>query len=53
VIPNANHLFITAKTGSLKEYAGLPKEFAPGFLDSISDWLQKRTGAATGVKKQT
>lgn len=44
VIPNANHLFITAKTGSLKEYAGLPKEFAPGFLDSISDWLQKRTG---------
>jgi pimeloyl-ACP methyl ester carboxylesterase len=38
-IPGANHLFIKAQTGSMSEYPTLPKEFAPGFLKSISDWL--------------
>jgi pimeloyl-ACP methyl ester carboxylesterase len=41
IIPGANHLFITAPTGSPLEYAGLKKEFAPGVLDQISDWILK------------
>ena len=38
-IPGANHLFIKAQTGSMSEYPTLSKEFAPGFLEIISDWL--------------
>jgi pimeloyl-ACP methyl ester carboxylesterase len=41
VIPKANHLFLAAKTGSPMEYASLTKEFVPGFLDLISDWILK------------
>ena len=39
VYPEANHLFIAAKTGLPSEYASLPKTFVPGFLDDISAWL--------------
>ena len=39
---NANHLFQSAKTGSPSEYADLPKEFVPGFLDEISNWITAR-----------
>jgi pimeloyl-ACP methyl ester carboxylesterase len=39
VVPGANHLFIKARTGSMGEYATLSKDFAPGFLESISNWL--------------
>lgn len=39
IIPGANHLFITAVTGSPLEYTGLKKEFVPGFLDSLSTWM--------------
>jgi hypothetical protein len=42
VFPKANHLFITAKTGSPTEYSKLPKEFVPDFLDTIKDWIIKR-----------
>jgi len=42
VIPDANHLFIKARTGSLGEYATLPKDFAPDFLESISNWLRDK-----------
>lgn len=42
VIPRADHLFLSAKTGSPSEYASLKKEFAPGFLDTMSDWILKR-----------
>ena len=42
VIPGANHLFIKARTGSLGEYATLPKDFAPDFLESISNWLRDK-----------
>jgi uncharacterized protein len=37
--PDANHLFQAAATGSPNEYAVLPKEFVPGFLDTISEWI--------------
>ena len=41
VIPAANHLFVKAQTGSMSEYATLPKEFAPQVLESISNWLRQ------------
>jgi dienelactone hydrolase len=46
VFPEANHLFLKAKTGSPSEYASLEKTFVPGFLDTISSWILKVTGAA-------
>ncbi len=39
VIEQANHLFQRAGTGSPDEYISLPNEFAPGFLESMSNWL--------------
>lgn len=41
LIPSANHLFQTATTGSPEEYGKLPKEFAPGFLDTMTNWILK------------
>lgn len=42
VLPNANHLFQSATTGSPEEYAKLPKEFVPGFLDTMTNWIVER-----------
>ena len=44
VIPGANHLFQEAVTGSPNEYATLKKEFVPGFLDLMTNWILKRAG---------
>ena len=44
VIPGANHLFQEAVTGSPNEYATLKKEFVPGFLELMTNWILKRTG---------
>lgn len=41
LVPKANHLFVRAETGSMREYQSLSKDFAPGFLDFISEWLNK------------
>ncbi|MCH7875817.1 MAG: alpha/beta fold hydrolase [Gemmatimonadetes bacterium] len=46
ILPGVNHLFIPATTGSPSEYATLDKEFAPGFLDLIAEWILARTRAA-------
>ena len=47
VIDDANHLFLSAKTGSMSEYRLLPKDaFAPGVLPTISDWILAITGLA-------
>ena len=43
VFPNANHLYQTAKTGNPGEYSQLPKEFVPGFLDTIANWILEVT----------
>lgn len=40
VFHDANHLFQEAGTGSPNEYPQLPKEFVPGFLDEITDWIK-------------
>jgi hypothetical protein len=45
VFPEANHLFLQAKTGSPNEYATLPADFGPGFVETISDWLLARVTA--------
>ena len=45
VIEGANHLFQAAVLGTLEEYAILDKEFVPGFLETIADWLITRTGS--------
>ena len=39
VLPGANHLFQAAKTGSPSEYAMLPKQFVPGFLEAIAGFV--------------
>ncbi len=40
IYPDANHLFQEAGTGSPGEYPQLPKQFVPGFLDDITDWIK-------------
>jgi hypothetical protein len=42
VIPDANHLFQAAETGSPNEYTTLPKEFAPGVIDTIVGWVTEQ-----------
>lgn len=44
VIPQANHLFQAATTGSPAEYALLEHDFIEGFLDTVSDWILARFG---------
>ena len=39
VLPDANHLFQAALTGSLDEYAQLPPTFTSDFLPVVGDWL--------------
>ncbi|HEX2869357.1 MAG TPA: alpha/beta fold hydrolase [Ignavibacteriales bacterium] len=39
--PDANHLYQKANTGAPSEYFTLKKEFVPGFLDTMTDWLKK------------
>ncbi|TSA27824.1 MAG: alpha/beta fold hydrolase [Ignavibacteriales bacterium] len=39
VFPKVNHLYQEAKIGSPSEYSELKKEFAPGFLETIGNWV--------------
>lgn len=43
VFKGANHSFYAAKTGSLKEYPSLTKEFVPGYLETICEWVLEQT----------
>ena len=45
---DANHLFQQAVTGSPNEYATLPAEFLPGFLDTLSDLILARVDVPVG-----
>lgn len=49
VLPKANHLFLTAVTGSPAEYAKLEKKFVPGFLDLMTGWITKRVSVLSGA----
>jgi uncharacterized protein len=46
LFPDANHLYQKAVTGSPTEYASLPPEFIPGFLDTIGDWILAHSRSA-------
>jgi uncharacterized protein len=43
-LPGLNHLFQTAKTGSLAEYGTIEETFAPAALDTITTWIEARVG---------
>jgi hypothetical protein len=40
-LPNLNHLFQTAKTGAVGEYADIEETVAPIALDEMSVWIRK------------
>jgi pimeloyl-ACP methyl ester carboxylesterase len=42
ILPTANHLFQDAATGGVDEYAALPPQLMPEFLEAISQWLLAR-----------
>ncbi|HEY2357135.1 MAG TPA: alpha/beta fold hydrolase [Phenylobacterium sp.] len=44
-LPNLNHLFQTAKTGAVGEYADIEETVAPVALDTMSVWIVKHTKA--------
>ena len=37
-----NHLFQTAETGLVTEYASIEETFSPQALSTISDWILQR-----------
>jgi hypothetical protein len=41
-LPDANHLFQVAETGSIAEYSVLPAEFTPDFIPLLVEWLDDR-----------
>ena len=41
-LPDLNHLFQSAKTGSMMEYGVIEETFAPVALTAMSDWLRER-----------
>jgi len=42
VLPGTNHLFQSAVTGSVSGHAQPEAGFAPGFLETITDWIRGR-----------
>ncbi len=42
-LPGLNHLFQTAKTGNVSEYAQLEETISPQALKIITDWILKQT----------
>jgi dienelactone hydrolase len=44
VIADANHLFQSARTGALEEYATLDQAFTPELLPLLTDWIREVTG---------
>ncbi len=38
-LPDANHLFQTAVTGALTEYASLKPDFTADFIPTLIEWL--------------
>lgn len=43
-LPGLNHLFQTARTGAIGEYADIEETFAPAALETISVWINARFG---------
>jgi fermentation-respiration switch protein FrsA (DUF1100 family) len=50
---NLNHLFQTCKTGAISEYGAIEETLAPVALETIAEWILKRTaGPATRGSKR-
>jgi pimeloyl-ACP methyl ester carboxylesterase len=43
VLPDLNHLFQTAQTGLVNEYGQIEETMAPVALETMTDWVVKRT----------
>jgi len=43
-LPGLNHLFQTAKTGAIGEYAEIEETIAPAVLDRMASWINARFG---------
>lgn len=41
-LPELNHLFQTAQTGTIEEYAQIDETFSPAALDFIGEWISER-----------
>ena len=41
-LPGLNHLFQTARTGGLGEYAEIEETMAPALLEAVSGWIRAR-----------
>jgi pimeloyl-ACP methyl ester carboxylesterase len=46
-LPGLNHLFQTARTGSVSEYAQIPETISPKVLDLISGWILEKIGVSS------
>ena len=44
-LPGLNHLFQTARTGTLAEYGQIEETFAPAALEAVASWIVQRFGA--------
>ena len=44
IFPGTNHFFQPAETGSIGEIGTNPREFVPGFLELMSDWIHVQVG---------
>jgi pimeloyl-ACP methyl ester carboxylesterase len=52
-LPNLNHLFQTARTGSLFEYGQIEETITPSALDLITSWILKHVGVSPGQRAST
>jgi pimeloyl-ACP methyl ester carboxylesterase len=43
ILPDLNHMFQTARSGTMEEVADIPETFAPSALQLIGDWITART----------
>jgi hypothetical protein len=43
-MPALNHLFQTAGTGAVSEYAAIEETMAPAALEAISGWILTHSG---------
>lgn len=49
-LPGLNHLFQTAGTGGVDEYASIEETFAPGALQMLTQWILEVTAAASPAR---
>jgi len=49
-IDGLNHLFQTAKTGAIGEYADIAETMSPVVLAIVSDWIEARFKRRSGVR---